>query len=323
MLPPTSLPCDDFPKFMPANRSGCRLRSFRPRRATGTTALFEHLERLKAFAPAFVSCTYGAGGSTQTRTVELCQRIQSDLGIPATAHFTCVGSTVDELNDWLTFATQGGHRQHHGAARRSAAGTGVVSGGGRRIEVRQRTGRTDSSSHARHGDRRGRLSREASRMRRCTDRPGQPETKGRRGCRRGLHAVVLRERQLSAVSRGLRGGRHLVAADPGHHADHVVRPHQADHVDVRGGLSRRPVESSRSGPGGRGGPVRDRRRLCDQPVPRTDRRRRARHALLCAQQVASLRTDPRCAGTVPGERSVAGYAHSVGGSVSMSCHFIA
>lgn len=87
---------------------GLSIEIFPPKTEQGDAALFEHLERLKSFDPAFISCTYGAGGTTQTRTVELCQRIQNELHVPATAHFTCVGSTTDELNDWLTYATQAG-----------------------------------------------------------------------------------------------------------------------------------------------------------------------------------------------------------------------
>lgn len=83
---------------------------FPPKTSQGDDTLFEHLQRLKSFAPAFVSCTYGAGGSTQTRTVELCQRIQDELSTPATAHFTCVGSTVEELKDWLSYAHSSGVR---------------------------------------------------------------------------------------------------------------------------------------------------------------------------------------------------------------------
>ncbi len=83
---------------------------FPPKTPQGDNAVFEHLQRLKSFAPAFVSCTYGAGGSTQTRTVELCQRIQNELGTAATAHFTCVGSTVEELQNWLTYAHENGIR---------------------------------------------------------------------------------------------------------------------------------------------------------------------------------------------------------------------
>ncbi len=83
---------------------------FPPKTEQGDRALFEHLARLKRFEPAFVSCTYGAGGSTRTRTVEICRRIQEELGLTATSHFTCVGSTVQELTDWLGYATEQGVR---------------------------------------------------------------------------------------------------------------------------------------------------------------------------------------------------------------------
>jgi methylenetetrahydrofolate reductase (NADPH) len=48
-------------------------------------------------APDFVSVTYGAGGSTRGRTVELVSRMQSELGLTTMAHLTCVGHTRDEL----------------------------------------------------------------------------------------------------------------------------------------------------------------------------------------------------------------------------------
>ena len=67
-------------------------------------ALFDTLDRLAAFGPAFVSCTYGAGGSTRDRTIELCQQIQSRYQLAATAHLTCVGSTREELVEWITRA---------------------------------------------------------------------------------------------------------------------------------------------------------------------------------------------------------------------------
>jgi methylenetetrahydrofolate reductase (NADPH) len=47
--------------------------------------------------PDFVSVTYGAGGSTRGRTVELVSRMQSELGFTTMAHLTCVGHTRDEL----------------------------------------------------------------------------------------------------------------------------------------------------------------------------------------------------------------------------------
>ena len=81
---------------------------FPPKTEAGDEGLYRALGRLRAYQPSFVSCTYGAGGSTQGRTVEICRRVQSEFGLPATSHFTCVGSTRQELLDWLALATSNG-----------------------------------------------------------------------------------------------------------------------------------------------------------------------------------------------------------------------
>lgn len=81
---------------------------FPPKTADGDAALLDTLDDLAPYRPAFISCTYGAGGSTSKRTVDWCQTIQSRFGCPATAHFTCVGHTREELIDWLKLATAAG-----------------------------------------------------------------------------------------------------------------------------------------------------------------------------------------------------------------------
>ncbi|WP_237226679.1 methylenetetrahydrofolate reductase [NAD(P)H] [Rubinisphaera sp. JC750] len=81
---------------------------FPPKTEKGDRLLYETLDCLTQYQPAFVSCTYGAGGTTRTRTIDLCLEIQRRYEIPATAHFTCVGSTRDELVEWLTAATANG-----------------------------------------------------------------------------------------------------------------------------------------------------------------------------------------------------------------------
>lgn len=81
---------------------------FPPKTEKGDVALFEHLGRLVEFQPSFVSCTYGAGGSTRNRTVELCQEIHRRFDVTPTAHFTCVGSTREELIAWLELADRAG-----------------------------------------------------------------------------------------------------------------------------------------------------------------------------------------------------------------------
>ncbi len=87
---------------------GLSIEIFPPKSTDGDASLFENLDRLAKYQPSFISCTYGAGGSTRTRTVELCTQIQRRYEIAATAHFTCVGATQDELREWLTYAGQQG-----------------------------------------------------------------------------------------------------------------------------------------------------------------------------------------------------------------------
>ena len=74
---------------------------FPPRDDAGVEALFDTMRELKYLEPAFVSVTYGAGGSTRQRTVDLVKRLQHEVGIHAMAHFSCVGSTREELRDAL------------------------------------------------------------------------------------------------------------------------------------------------------------------------------------------------------------------------------
>jgi len=80
---------------------GLSIEVFPPKTEAGDAALWETVSALKRFAPAFVSCTYGAGGSTQARTLEICRTIQGRFELPATAHLTCVGSTREDLIAWL------------------------------------------------------------------------------------------------------------------------------------------------------------------------------------------------------------------------------
>lgn len=87
---------------------GLSFEIFPPKTEKGDASLREHLARLAKHNPDFISCTYGAGGTTQDRTIELCEMIQAQFDIPATAHFTCVGSTKKQLNDWLDQAQSHG-----------------------------------------------------------------------------------------------------------------------------------------------------------------------------------------------------------------------
>lgn len=81
---------------------------FPPKDAAGGAALLATVEALRPLDPAFVSVTYGAGGSTRARTVDVTKSIKRDLGIEAMAHVTCAGSTADELRAVLDDVSSAG-----------------------------------------------------------------------------------------------------------------------------------------------------------------------------------------------------------------------
>ena len=87
---------------------GLSVEIFPPKTPAGDVDLARSLETLATYRPAFISCTYGAGGSTRDRTLHWCRTIQDELGHVATAHFTCVGSNQNDLLEWLESAHSAG-----------------------------------------------------------------------------------------------------------------------------------------------------------------------------------------------------------------------
>jgi methylenetetrahydrofolate reductase (NADPH) len=74
---------------------------FPPKTDEGHRTLEGTLEVLRDDAPDYVSMTYGAGGATRNKTVELTKWIKQDLGIEAMAHLSCVGEPTDRLVEIL------------------------------------------------------------------------------------------------------------------------------------------------------------------------------------------------------------------------------
>lgn len=70
---------------------------FPPKTEKGWEKLFVTIAELKALAPAYVSVTYGAGGSTRENTHRLVSRLRKEAGLEVVAHLTCEGSTRDEI----------------------------------------------------------------------------------------------------------------------------------------------------------------------------------------------------------------------------------
>lgn len=70
---------------------------FPPKSEEAARQLEQTIADLRTLEPSFVSVTYGAGGSTRERTIEIVTRVKRETGIEAMAHLTCAGSTRDEL----------------------------------------------------------------------------------------------------------------------------------------------------------------------------------------------------------------------------------
>jgi methylenetetrahydrofolate reductase (NADH) len=80
---------------------GLSFELFPPKTEAGDEALFRHLDQLMAFSPSFVTCTYGAGGSTRQKTLAIVTEVQRRYGCTVASHLTCVGATVADLRAYL------------------------------------------------------------------------------------------------------------------------------------------------------------------------------------------------------------------------------
>jgi methylenetetrahydrofolate reductase (NADPH) len=74
---------------------------FPPKTEEGRDQLAATARTLAELEPAFVSITYGAGGSTRDGTVEMANLLHNDLGLETMAHLSCVGETVEGLREIL------------------------------------------------------------------------------------------------------------------------------------------------------------------------------------------------------------------------------
>jgi len=81
---------------------------FPPKNDEAAAQLERTISELSALRPTFVTVTYGAGGSTREKTIDIVSRIKRETGIEAMAHLTCVGSTRDELREVLNRLTGNG-----------------------------------------------------------------------------------------------------------------------------------------------------------------------------------------------------------------------
>lgn len=84
------------------------LEIFPPRMAYPLESVFTTVKELKKLNPAYISVTYGAGGSNRDRTVEIAARVKKEYGIEAQAHLTCIGHSKENiLNILARLASEG------------------------------------------------------------------------------------------------------------------------------------------------------------------------------------------------------------------------
>lgn len=83
---------------------------FPPKDDEGSKRLFETIAALQPLRPAFVSITYGAGGSSRARTVALAKQIQQETGLTVVAHVTCVGAPRAQLRELFDDLARSGIR---------------------------------------------------------------------------------------------------------------------------------------------------------------------------------------------------------------------
>lgn len=95
-------------KFYAPGRLGLSFELFPPKTDEGVVSLISTVKELQRHNPDFYTCTYGAGGSTQDRTLQIVAKVKEIIGCPVATHLTCVGTTKDGLRDYLRRAGDAG-----------------------------------------------------------------------------------------------------------------------------------------------------------------------------------------------------------------------
>ena len=84
-----------------SSRFGLSFELFPPKTPESESVMWRTVDELMAFDPALITCTYGAGGSTRGTTLDVLKGVIGRHNLPVASHLTCVGSSVDELRDYL------------------------------------------------------------------------------------------------------------------------------------------------------------------------------------------------------------------------------
>ncbi len=92
------------------DRSLLSVEFFPPKSAESVDVLVEAAKRISTCSPDFVSVTYGAGGSTRDLSASVSKRMKDEVGLQVMPHFTCAGSTQEELGAIIDSFYEEGYR---------------------------------------------------------------------------------------------------------------------------------------------------------------------------------------------------------------------
>lgn len=82
-------------------RFGLSFELFPPKTPESEAMMWDTVGELMQFEPTMITCTYGAGGSTRDKTLDVVEEVYQRFELPVASHLTCVGSTADELRGYL------------------------------------------------------------------------------------------------------------------------------------------------------------------------------------------------------------------------------
>ncbi len=92
----------DLPELFTRPEPAFSFEFFLPKAPADVAGFLEGVRELKRLKPAFVTLTYGAGGSARSQTIETAGRIQNEVGITTACHMTCITHTKAEMADNLS-----------------------------------------------------------------------------------------------------------------------------------------------------------------------------------------------------------------------------
>jgi methylenetetrahydrofolate reductase (NADPH) len=91
-----------------SGRFGLSFELFPPKTPEGMASLFTCVDELVKFKPGYITCTFGAGGSTQECTLDVITAVHEKHQLPVATHLTCVGLTAPQIREYLSRATAQG-----------------------------------------------------------------------------------------------------------------------------------------------------------------------------------------------------------------------